>query len=51
MCRPEFSSLLQILSSPGETFVPAISSIQAQLLIALFKVGCRRNPAVAAAGS
>jgi hypothetical protein len=35
----------------GETFREAISSIRAQLFLVLFKVGFRKNPAVAAAGS
>jgi|SRR6266567_5441612 len=48
--RRNFLHLYKILWKPGETFLFAISSIQAQLLTGLLKVRFRKNPTVAAAG-
>jgi hypothetical protein len=46
-----FLRLYKIFLKPGETFLSAFSSIQAQLLTGLLKARSRKNPAVAAAGS
>jgi|SRR5215472_6870248 len=45
-----FLHLCNILWRPGETFLSAFSSIQAQLFTGLLKARFRKNPAVAAAG-
>src|SRR5215467_589426 len=49
--QPQFRCFTKHLSLCCETFVEAVSSIQAQLFTALLKAGFRKNPAVAAAGS